>query len=233
MLRNAPARTCVMTAPQKNRTSPLAAAIPSGLARSPASSPTAPATFTAPSACGHESGTPASRMNLSTNGAGAAAAAPIPAVAAAVTIVRAISTGPGAATMWVRRSQCTSRTIPPTVLFLPPGAAARPQAAALGRHLGACVIPQPSATSTRTPLASLGQPRASSATEAHEPASKFEDGTSDRIRYQRINDRRPKDAIGRRPSSASACLPAVRHRRTTSSPAHPTTSRRHQRSTRT
>ena len=109
MLRNAPARTWVMTAPQKYRTSPLPAAIPSGFARSPASSPTAPATFTAPSACGHESGTPTSCMNLSTNGARAAAAAPIPPVAAAVTIV-STSTGPGvAATMWVRRS---ARTCP-------------------------------------------------------------------------------------------------------------------------
>ena len=38
MSRNAPARTCIMTATQKYRTSPLPAAIPGGFARSPASS---------------------------------------------------------------------------------------------------------------------------------------------------------------------------------------------------
>jgi hypothetical protein len=38
MTRNAPARTCIMTATQKYRTSPLPAAIPGGFARSPASS---------------------------------------------------------------------------------------------------------------------------------------------------------------------------------------------------
>ena len=117
MLRNAPARTCVMTAPQKYRTRPLPwplpAAIPSGFARSPARSPTAPATFTAPNAGGHESGTPTSRMNLSTNCARVAVAAPIPPVAAAVTTVTAISTAPGvAATMWVPRPERTFCNLP-------------------------------------------------------------------------------------------------------------------------
>ena len=66
MLRNAPARTCVMTAPQKYRTSPLPAAIPGGFARSPASSPTAPATFTASSSrCGYKPETgPSSLMTV-------------------------------------------------------------------------------------------------------------------------------------------------------------------------
>ena len=48
MTRNAPARTCIMTATQKYRTSPLPAAIPGGFARSPASSRVATVRFAHP-----------------------------------------------------------------------------------------------------------------------------------------------------------------------------------------
>ena len=46
--RNAPDRTCIMTATQKYRTSPLPAAIPGGFARSPASSRMATVRFAHP-----------------------------------------------------------------------------------------------------------------------------------------------------------------------------------------
>ena len=48
MTRNAPARTCIMTATQKYRTSPLPAAIPGGFARGPASSRVATVRFAHP-----------------------------------------------------------------------------------------------------------------------------------------------------------------------------------------
>ena len=48
MTANAPSRTCIMTATQKYRTSPLPAAIPGGFARSPASSRVATVRFAHP-----------------------------------------------------------------------------------------------------------------------------------------------------------------------------------------